>query len=269
MSNTPDIQVNNYCAHAIEGLREQRAAAAEAGQVPYSVQVLDGIITLIDHALKFLLPEGGALIDAVAEGRLTRADLRLPWPIVALEARWPGTPAEAEDGGARRDASSKKRIALCWDADAAVGLIPGADALRAEIPQGGVFVVPIYWLPDLGNWQVGLGGLFLPYLAEGEADAAEGGLIQRFGAEAFFLFPEAFQAQLKQVGNPGVLFKQIEFGAYDELSMLVQTCAVLSAHPAACLDVPAPETLNRKRVSQGKQPFYGYRVPVVPTTAGA
>ncbi|WP_028311148.1 hypothetical protein [Derxia gummosa] len=268
MSNTSDIQVNNYCAHALESLREQRAAAAE--KAPHSVQVLDGVITLIEHALKFLLPERGTLLDANAEAALTRADLRLPWPILALEARWPALPAGTDDatGGAQRDASAK-RIALCWDADAVNGLVPGDDGLRAEFPAGGVFIVPVYWLPDLGHWQVGLGGLFVPYLPEGETPVASGALIQRFGAEAFFLFPEAFQARLKQYGSAAPVFREIEFGAYDELSMLVQTCAVLNAHPGACVEVEPPEALNRKRSAQGKQPFFSYRVPVVPSPAGA
>ncbi|WP_085315758.1 hypothetical protein [Derxia lacustris] len=269
MSNTPDIQVNNYCAHALEGLREQRAAAdPKAG---HSLQVLDGVITLIEHASKFLLPERGMLLDAKAESALTRADLQLPWPIVAIEARWPALPEAmaVATGGAQRDASAK-RIALCWDADAALGLIPGADELRAEVPQGGVFVVPVYWMPELGNWQVGLGGLFLPYPVAGDSVVREGGLIQRFDAEAFFLFPEAFQARLKAYGGqPAPVFREIELGAYDELAMLVQTCAALTAWPQACLEVPPPEALNRKRVSQGKQPLFGYRVPVVPATAGA
>ena len=85
------VQALNYCAHAIEDLRELEAILR--GAAPESARVFRRLIDMLQHSVKFILPNCCDLIDP-NELRQAHLDLtRLPFPCVAFEAPW-----EKEDG---------------------------------------------------------------------------------------------------------------------------------------------------------------------------
>lgn len=100
---------------------------------------------MLRESVKFLLPNCCDLIDP-DELRQAHLDLlRLPYPLVAFEAPW----EKGEDGlrqvGEFPQTPATKRIALCWEASPKYEVVPGLNEILSHFPQGGVFVVPIYW----------------------------------------------------------------------------------------------------------------------------
>ena len=154
------VQPLNYCAHAIEDMRELETILR--GAAPESARVFRRLIDMLKHSVKFILPNCCDLIDP-SELRQAHLDLtRLPFPCVAFEAPW-----EKEDGieqlGEFQQTPATKRIALCWEASPEYELLPGLNSILDAFPEGGVFVLPIYWGPEHRRWTVALGGSFVPY----------------------------------------------------------------------------------------------------------
>jgi len=211
------IQTLNYCAHAIEDLRGVECILRDAA--PESGRVFRRLIDMLQHSVKFILPNCCNLIDP-EDLRQAHLDLtRLPFPCVAFEAPW-----EKEDCiellGEFRQSPATKRIALCWEARPEYELLPGLNSVLNVFSEGGFFVVPIYWGPEHRQWTVALGGSFVPYentvqeMAMDEslpasriasAAAIKAGLVKsnakHFRAEPFYLLPEFYEQALATYGG--------------------------------------------------------------------
>lgn len=269
--------VLNYCAHAIEGLRELEVVLR--GAAPKSARVFRRLIDMLQHSVKFILPNCCDLIDP-NELRQAHLDLtRLPFPCVAFEAPW-----EKEDGieqlGEFQQTPATKRIALCWEASPEYELLPGLNSILEAFPEGGVFVLPIYWGPEHRRWTVALGGSFLPYentmqdvkLEESlpasriaHAATIEAGLTKskakHFRAEPFYMLPEFYEKTLAAYGgNREKAYAQIILDSRDEVQAVVQACSVINCANVTTAEISAPAALNKKRQEKGKQPFFSYKV---------
>ena len=271
------VQALNYCAHAIEDLRELEAILR--GAAPESARVFRRLIDMLQHSVKFILPNCCDLIDP-NELRQAHLDLtRLPFPCVAFEAPW-----EKEDGieqlGEFQQTPATKRIALCWEASPEYELLPGLNSILEAFPEGGVFVLPIYWGPEHRRWTVALGGSFVPYEntmqdvkpeeslpASRIAHAAtiEAGLTKskakHFRAEPFYLLPEFYEKTLAAYGgNREKAYAQIILDSRDEVQAVVQACSVINCANVTTAEISASAALNKKRQEKGKQPFFSYKV---------
>lgn len=274
---TDQVQALNYCAHAIEDLKELELALR--GAAPQSARVHRCLIDMLQNSVKFILPNCCNLIDP-EEFRQAHLDLaRLPYPCVAFEAPW-----EKDDGieqlGDFQQAPATKRIALCWESDSKYEPVSGLNSVLNSFPEGGVFVAPIYWGPAQRRWTVGLGGIFVPYentlqemalekttpagrIAHGAA--LEAGLVKtkakEFRAEPFYLFPEFYERTLAAYeGNRDKVYAQIILDARDEVQTAIQVCSVINCANVTTAEVGAPAALNKKRQEKGKQPFFSYKV---------
>lgn len=271
------VQALNYCAHAIEDLRELEAILR--GAAPESARVFRRLIDMLQHSVKFILPNCCDLIDP-NELRQAHLDLtRLPFPCVAFEAPW-----EKEDGieqlGEFQQTPATKRIALCWEASPEYELLPGLNSILEAFPEGGVFVLPIYWGPEHRRWTVALGGSFVPYentmqdvkLEESlpasriaHAATIEAGLTKskakHFRAEPFYLLPEFYEKTLAAYGgNREKAYAQIILDSRDEVQAVVQACSVINCANVTTAEISASAALNKKRQEKGKQPFFSYKV---------
>lgn len=272
------IQPLNYSAHAIEDLLRTAAAMEEMGVVR-SARALGAVIELLRRSAKFILPNCCNLIDP-DDLRQTHLDLlRLPYPAVAFEAPW----EEEEEGpryvGEFEQAKANKRIALCWASDRGFEPIPGLNGYLDAYPEGGVFVLPIYWGPGLKEWTVPLGGGFVPYentvrrqplnqslpatriAAQALIDAgqAKENALQ-FKSEPFVLLPELFEAAQDSYGSREKALARIIMDSHDETMVLLQACSVLNCANVATADIPPAAAINKKRQASGKQPFFTYKV---------
>lgn len=271
------VQALNYCAHAIEDLRE--TAEMLVAVAPKSAVVHQRIIEMLQRSIKFILPNCCNLIDP-DDMRQSHLDLiRLPFPCVAFEAPWEKEELGPEQIGDFKQTPATKRIALCWEAVPEFELLPGLNEILKYFPEGGVFILPIYWGPDLGKWTVALGGSFVPYnnevlkmtldeqlpaariaqLAKIEAGQATLKGMQ-FKAEPFYALPELFDQALASYGSREKAYGQIIFDSHDETMVLIQACSVINCANVTTAEVAAPSALNKKRQARGKQPFFSYKI---------
>lgn len=272
------IQPLNYSAHAIEDLLRTAADWQDMGVVR-SARALRAVIELLRRSVKFILPNCCNLVDP-GDLRQTHLDLlRLPYPCVAFEAPWEKEEEGPKSVGEFEQAKANKRIALCWASDPEVELLPGLNSILHLFPEGGVFVLPIFWGPDAKKWSVPLGGGFVPYentvqrLTLDESMPAtrianqaliDAGQVKesalQFRGEPFVLLPEFFEAALDSYGSREKAVAQIILDVHDEVMVLVQACSVLNCANVTTADIPPAAAINKKRQASGKQPFFTYKV---------
>lgn len=267
----------NYCAHAIEDIREMDPILR--AHAPQSARVLRRVAELLQQSVKFILPNCCNLLDP-DELKQAHIDLtRLPFPCVAFEAPWEKEHS-VDQVGEFRQTPATKRIALCWEARPEYEVLPGLNDILAAFPEGGVFVVPIYWGPEYRRWTVALGGTFMPYentVEEVDMDkslpasriahmaAIEAGLAKpkakQFRAEPFYLLPEFYEKTLAMYGGDREkTYAQIMIDSRDETMMLVQACSVINCANVTTAQVDPPSASNKKRQEKGKQPFFSYKI---------
>jgi hypothetical protein len=161
MPTTAQVQSLNYSAHAIEDLRD--FASALRPMAPQSAHALGRLIEMLRDSVKFLLPNCCDLIDP-DDMKQAHLDLvRLPFPCVAFEAPWDKGDDHLLHIGDLPQTPATKRIALCWEARPEYELLPGLNSILDAFPEGGVFVMPIFWGPEYKQWTAALGGSFVPY----------------------------------------------------------------------------------------------------------
>lgn len=267
----------NYSAHAIEDLRDLEVSLRSTA--PQSARVFRRLIEMLQHSVKFILPN---CCDLIAPEDLRQAHLdltRLPFPCVTFEAPWEKD-GEVEQLGDFQFSRSTKRIALCWEASPEYELLPGLNDILKAFPEGGVFVLPIYWGPEYRQWTVALGCSFLPYentLQELDLEQTlpasriahtatiEAGLsnskAKHFKAEPFYLFPEFYEQTLSNYGGDiEKVYAQIILDSRDEVQAVVQACSVINCANVTTEEISAPAALNKKRMKKGQQPFFTYKI---------
>lgn len=275
--NHDHVQVLNYCAHAIEDLRELEKVFRY--QMPATAQVYRYLIGMLQDSVKFIMPNRCNLIDPDDVRQAHLDQTRLPYPCVAFEAPWSQENFQ-EMLGEYRQTPATKRIALCWDASSGYEPAPGLNGILTAFPEGGTFVLPIYWGPEYRQWTVGLGGTFVPYentVQNLELDGAmpasriahaaklDAGLAsakaKEFRAEPFYILPELYEQTLRMHGGrTDKVFGQILLDSHDETQMLIQACSVLNCANITTSEVSTSKILNQKRKKKGKQPFFTYKV---------
>jgi len=289
VSDDEPVRALNYSAHALEDLRALESSWQRLGW-SRSVSTLSSVIGLLERSVKFILPNGCALI-APGDLREAHAELaRLPFPCTAFEVPWASDRFAEHRLGGVPQAEANQRIALCWELGAIPEVTPGMDRLLDHFPGGGTAIVSIYRGPATGGWTIGLGGLFCPYegrlLGAGEqGDWAPMSIAAReatIGAglsddrakmlrtEPFRLFPEYFAASVEQVyGTEDAAFASIITDTQDESSVQLQVCALLACANVATEEIEPSEKLNKKRRAKGNQPFFSYRVFTLATDRAA
>ena len=275
--NHEHVQVLNYCTHAIDDLTELAEAAQT--QMPRTASVLRKVMGMLERSTKFLMPNCGEFIDP-HDLRQAHLDLpRIPYPVVAFEAPWIKE-SSIEYLGEFKQTDSTKRIALCWELSDDFEFLPGINGIGERFPQGGVFVLPIYWTPRSNRWHVAMGGSFVPYenqltiltdkpnLPKSSVDAQAAVLSAGWAKpssgqimlEPFLALPEFFDEAVEHYGDREKAFTQIILDSRDEVQMYVQACAVINCQNVGRVEVPPSASLNKKRQASGKRPFFTYHV---------
>ncbi|WP_421408101.1 hypothetical protein [Agrobacterium tumefaciens] len=274
METDENITALNYSAHAIESIKETLKRLP-----PHFAQSRDAIQAVSDmlrKSVKFLLPNCAELLDPMHVSQAHIDLLKLPYPITAFEAPW--QKVDAVDAGYLDHYKSTRRIALCWEPEATPPQLAHLNIVLKRFPQSGVFVLPISWIDNVGFWNVGIGGAFIPYentMAEIDkakvsplsAKAMEAlnsaGLLpkkaRQFAAEPFVLQLEHFESVTASHGHE-TGFANIMNDSRDEGLAVIQACAVLNCENVATSEVEPSTKLNKARVAKGKEPFFSYKV---------
>lgn len=103
----PAIYPVNYSSHAIEQLKKDAAMTKHAGYHE-SAAVFDAIADALHNSVKFLLPNRAELLDRESVGQAHHDLIKLPYPVIALEAPWYNATGTVLPG----EGVSTRRIAL-------------------------------------------------------------------------------------------------------------------------------------------------------------
>lgn len=279
---TDQIQTLNYCAHALDDFRAIIPKIRR--DMPGMKAGYEAVAQLLSVSIKYLLPNCAELID-IREVRQVHVDsMRLPYPVVALEAPWILADGEGGDKDVQR---ASKRIALCVNLDRDLAaLLPDTEQFLDE-QGGGVCVVPVYWVDAEQRWHIGMGGAFLPHSNEvsayvpEEADERtrlvneplrEAGLspkkMRQFQVAPFVVLPEQYEHAVKHAGSLRAVHAQTLANARDEILALIQTGCVINCSNVITPQIAPSAKLNRKREERGNTPFFEYRVLQVASARG-
>jgi hypothetical protein len=274
------IQPLNYCVRALESLRER--VPGYRSKAPKSARQMQRVATALDKSVKFLLPNCAQLIDT---RKLTESHfdmLRLPFPIVALEAPWKIEHATLIESGHMQETPSTRRIVLAWEDEMAheVGICSPAG-------EPGIWVVALYYQDEGDDWQVAPLAAFLPrgnsvvhekdlaaHIAAGaksdqiifETLIAEGLANDRSRAcELFYrpVLPEFCEAMVDLMG-PETATARMQLDVRDEVCAVWEFTMTVNCVNVRQEDVEPSPALNRKRVKSGKLPFFTYKVLQLP-----
>lgn len=237
-------------------------------------ELFSALITELRAAPKFLLPDGGRVLDDGDSVARLYDQLRLPFPCVALEY---------EARGAINDAietRSSRRIALAWDLRHGVPnfvqLVTGFDAR----PQQALVVQSLAFIDDMDLWTPVMGlvrldlddDVLLATIAEHAlADPAHmalvqhrltpqksNDLVQSYSTQAIaYPVPPVFRSATP---NTAQMLSNISADTDDELLAVIAFAALTSCANVEFDVLPAAKKLNTKRAAKNKEPFYDVRV---------
>ncbi len=257
----------NYTVHAMEsmtGILQEGGFAS----YPATERAIEEIVTLLDKAVKFELPDNGAIIDREKSLEVLDPELlHLPFPVVALEYAYTDE-SNIPDGSI----AVPKRIALCFEYESNANYLLSNSALRSHpslAMVGGIVVIPVMFFQ--GMWVPASWGCVIPRedaatvlvsrVAFGHRDHPS---FSRVGMTVMPVMLEACQGLIDQVGASHSEENGLK-DSLDEVLAAVTLMAALSCSNVGLQDVPAPDKLNKKRLKSGKLPLYGYKSVVVLT----
>jgi hypothetical protein len=268
----------NYSAHVIDELNAW-VGTIDEGAYPVDARAIRQIIGYLTIAVKFVLPNGGQLLDLDNMKEQPLDDMiRLPYPCVALEAPW----VKEEEGprviGGLVQSRATKRIALCWNYRWDRSVVIENEYFVAR-DRDGVCVLSFYWAPDVGRWSIPFGGMFLPYenairkidpsSLHGYANMARSAAIEAgqvteshngLTAVPFAVLPNCFARTAAALQNTDRVWATISLDTSDEIHTLLEVCSVLNCSNVVSMEQAASVASNKKRVGNGKQPFFSYHV---------
>jgi hypothetical protein len=246
---------------------------------------------MLQHAVKFMLPNGAQLVDELSLREPHLELLRLHYPLVAFEAPWIKEREGEQELNGFEQSISTRRIALCWELDAEfqpfpdirLERFPGVEAVRGAFPEGGVFVLPVYYVDASRAWQFGVGGTFIPrefrvganfhvlpasHIAH-DALGRKNESGYRFRAEPFVAMPELFEGLIAGAdGDWERALATVQLDTRDEVIAAIQACSVLNCANVETIDVSPSRAVNAKRAAKGKPPFFAYKVLQVSADRG-
>lgn len=252
----PIEQPLNLSAHCLDAWREMGFDTH-----PVFGRIVAPLAKALRDAPKYLMPAGGRLLDDERSLARMLPSMRLPFPCVALEYRSTGVIADWE-------ATSSKRIALAWD------LRHGSPLALKEMTgftcasRPSILVQSIPYIDEQRAWMpvMGMVEICLDEPAEvralDELDPGLAGLVghrlnksrtQSYAAIAHCTMPDLMDSY----GDPGSL---IAADSSDEVMAVMAFAAVVACSNVRSEVVAAPAALNKKRLANGRSPFFDTRV---------
>lgn len=270
------IQPLNFSVHAIEDFTE--LARNLKRESPRSATALTKAAHLLQRAVKFLLPNCADLVDLKSLNENHLEMLRLPFPLVALEVPWKAESGRFIADGPMKEALSSKRIVLAWDEN----FVADPAVLTASRGEPGIYVVSLYFDDNIKTWICTSVGAFIPAsntitkfkdFPDKLADSPANQLMLTQGwarpgspthaVEYFVVQPEMFELLASRLG-PEVAAARMQLDLLDELMSLWQFCLTINCSNVRAVDVPPAAALNKKRIKNGKLPFFTYKVLQLP-----
>lgn len=266
------VQPLNYCTKAIEQFRSNTINRS----FPMSAEGVAYLTAKLEAAQKFILPDGGRLLDPDS----TRPEVpgtifRPPFPVVALEYAMVN-----ED---RRDADSiytcspaPKRIVLAWvwenDLPHSFGVAGFAPAAGS-----GVALTEISFRADAGIWMPNPGATFTPFdcqwststtiapylqdrIDKGYVSAAKAAKAKVHDVTFIPLLPELLNHSGRLRGGLDGAIDLAMSDMHHESIAYFDLCCALACSNVSTERFAAPKRLNEKRVKKGKAPLFDFHI---------
>ncbi|VTU42194.1 MULTISPECIES: hypothetical protein [unclassified Variovorax] len=279
----------NYSTTAIEEL-EARVPGLRGNGFTTTAAVHEQLGQLLREAVKFNLPEHGELVALENSTDSFSEFIRLPFDAVALEAPFPQDKEVYAGGGAFQETASSRRIAACWSSSL-------AKRYPALCPTGmsrpGFFVASVYYHDDAKRWLVAPLASFIPLnpgiwrgaeeplpgsdQLEREFLLSQGRLkptTATYECQTVNLCPEMVALMAQETGSMEQAIARLSIDVRDEASTALGFCLTVNASNVGRVRMPAPDKLNKKRIKNGRPPFYEswvldlMKAPAGPARAG-
>lgn len=265
----------HFSTHAIEGLRN--FGAEDFSTLKNTLRNIQHVSALLNSAVKFQLPDNGQLIQG--ELRALPEVFRLPYPVIAVEFRVTQTSLLGQQPIKAMGESvsvSSKRVALAIEIneatfDAFNWLLPDSK-YELFVADGSVAVVPVFYSDQADQWSLPPCAVVIPgrksEVAQDKATATK----QVFGGQLpqgtkllpiemhpVPLLPE-YCAWLEARENENYTNAVAMQDCLDEVPAVLNLIEVLACRNVTS-ETQAPSTaLNKKRILNGKTPFYEYKI---------
>lgn len=264
----------NYTTAAIEDLARFLAGYSKRGDMPETCRTLDALVRLMREAVKFMLPDHGELVALETLDEAFSEFLKLPFDAVCLEAPFPAD-ARAnpvyEGDDAFKETLSTRRIAVAWTSE-----------LRQRYPdlchfgeRKGFYVTSVYYNDEARMWMMCPLGHFVPnnpgitpdakphasgfraiedaFVMAQNPQAKRGAM---YDCEPFMLCSELTHALAQELGAVDLALARLSVDLRDETNTAIAFCLTVNASNISRRRVEAPAKLNKKRVANGRVPFF-------------
>lgn len=266
----------NYCTHAIDDL--SRLAKAVEDKIPLSGGALRQVVKWLTEGAKFVLPDGGGLVELGELDGSFFQNLRLPYPITVLEVPFERIAQQEHTGlitqGPLSEEVSSKRIALLLDAKVFFSC-----PLFAKDPLGnehGIVVISVFYQDAQACWALAAAACIVSdkyaqdivhHSRAGDQEMVailreHGGLKTNSTVvplDYVVMQPEVAHVMSLEMGSKNA---QIRMGldVRDEVHLALEFCLMICCSNVRVEKRGASAALNRKRQKSGKTPFFDHHV---------
>lgn len=216
------MQHLNYCRQMTKSFQELIPTLADTPRMNALAERMNFVMGLARESQKFLLPNGGMILDDLEFRGLDGLDqINLPFPLVAIEYQMTEDKITREDDG--KPVGAYKRVIFAQ-----------------QRKDGGIAICPVFYNEIVKRWIV------LPFVA---LPGGESPVLERKGGLAKFAFHQI----------DGEDYSEIDFADYsDEVGTLL---GLLNALACSNVHIARSESGVRKAMSKkGSLPFDAYNV---------
>jgi hypothetical protein len=262
----------NYTPHAIEDLQKRLAGMSKSGLMPKSARAHVELLELLRIAVKFNLPGNGELVALESLDEAFSEFVRLPFEAVALETFVSQGADVYDEDNAFREAASSKRIAVCWSntfAQQFPALCP------VPIEKKGFYVASVYFDDDDKTWIFSPLASFIPanpritrgaepptsastaleqeFLLKNKVIKASNSTYECWTVQ---LCPEFVAMFAMHAGSLDAAMARLSIDIRDETTSALGFCLTINSSNIKRERISPPEKLNKKRIANGKPPFF-------------
>ncbi|MCC5611010.1 hypothetical protein LC612_30735 [Nostoc sp. CHAB 5834] len=260
----------NYTTQAMEDIGELALVYKKNGNSS-TAESLGQVMRLMGEAVKFNLPDHGELValdhldDAFSEL------VRLPFDAVCLEAPFPSVDNVYEKEGNFEESLSTRRISFAWSSNLAARY-PG---LCSFGPRKGFYVASVYYSDNFKSWLICPTTNFIPdcpsisinstlpsegYAGREYEHLVERGLVKpntsNYECYASVMLPELVSLLIQTMGSNVDAMARLSMDLRDETATAIGFCLTVNTSNVGRKALDVPEKLNKKRLNNGKPPFF-------------